>query len=692
MMKRLLTLLLTIALYSTPLTPAAYALPQDEGGARNPQSREQPTGKIVGNYRRGQPGARPAWVDAALARSLAHLRGQAAAHGLADADAELSLLSAARDELGQTHVRLEQVHRGIPVFGGQLITHLDAPDPERPGRGTRTFANGRVFEDARRVSTRPRVTAAAALAAAKRSLGRDSGFERENVELVVLPEAVRRGGDASGATLTYKVELLVNDRREAARHFYFIDARDGSVVWHYNNLQSGTGHGLYAGTVGIGTVFNGFNFEMRDPNRTSGSLCGAPGIITSDAQMAGACSPYTDADDVWGNGQLFDLQSAAVDAHYFAALTFDYYLGHHGRNSIDGMGKQMCNRMRNDFFFGPDNAFWDGTCTNYGSGSSGRHWASADVVGHEYTHGVTEFSAGLIYENQSGGSNESFSDIFGTMVEFLSGRNPDYLLGEDIVSGGFRNMANPRSDGQSIDHFSQYFDGLDVHFSSGLQNVAFYLLAESGTHPSSGVFVKKIGRERAAAVFYRALAVYLFPSATFADVRQACELATRDLYSTGNPIFHAVRRSWFSAGVGSDVPFNPIDTSTDFVAWHYRDFLLREPDAGGLNWWAGQINQCGSDAACEDGMRVNVSRAFWESGDFQSRADVQASGLLTGNPAHPYDNHQFVRWCYLNYLRREPDSLGWAFWEGQLNGHGDYNAIIRAFLLSAEYRQRFGPA
>ena len=686
-MRRQLTfLLLPITLIATLMPTRAFA--QDGGGARIAQTRELPSGKILDRYRRGQSDARPAWVDTSLARSLSHLREQAATHGLENADAELSFLSADRDDLGQTHVRLEQIHKGVTVFGGQLIMHLDRNDPDEQARN---FANGRIFQDARLVSTTPRLAEAVALAKAKRALGRDVGFEREKVELVVLPEAVRLGSDAAGATLTYKVELLINDEQEAARHFYFIDARNGRVVWHYDNLQSGTGHGLYAGTVGIGTVFQSPTFRMRDPGRTGGGMCGGSGIITEDFPALG-CSPYTDPDDVWGNSQPFDPPSAAVDAHYFAELTFDYFLHHHGRNSLDGFGFQMINRMRNNGA-GQDNAFWDGTFTNYGQGSQGRHWASADVVGHEYTHGLTEFTAGLIYQNQSGGSNESYSDIFGTRVEFKWGVNPDYLLAEDIlVTSWIRNMANPRADGRSIDHFTQYFDGMDPHFSSGLQNVVFYLMSESGNHPSTGVFVKKIGRDRAAAVFFRALVLYLGPSATFHDVRQACELATRDLYFTGNPIWNAVRKSWFSAGVGADVPFNPIDTSTDFVAWHYRDFLLRGPDPGGLNFWAGIINQCGVDAACEDGTRANVSRAFWESGEFQSRGDVQASGLLTGNPAHPYDNRQFIRWCYLNYLRREPDAGGWAFWEGQLNSHGDYNAIIRAFLYSADYRQRFGPA
>ena len=691
-MRRTLASLVTFAIAITVLfmPPLTRALPQSQSGARNPQARKLPSGKIVDSYRRGDPGSRPGWVDTALARSLAHLRSERDALELVNPDTELSLFSAVRDDLGQTHVRLDQVYHGVPVFNAQIIAHLDA-DSAQPGR-SQPFTTGRLFKDARLVKTNPRLDSSAALAIAKRAFGHSDNLERENVELVILSEAAKRSGsDASGAVLTYKVELYVNDAQSVARHFYFIDAHTGRIVWDYDGLETGSGHGLYSGNVGIGTVFNGFTFQMRDPNRTGGSLCGVPGIITSDSPTAGACTPLTDSDDNWGASMEFDLQSAAVDAHYFSELTFDYFLGFHGKNSVDGAGKQMCNRMRNNSQTA-DNAFWDGVCTNYGTGSAGRHWTAADVVGHEYTHGVTQFTNGPAFNNsQSGGSNESFSDIFGTMVEFFWGTDPDYRIAEDVVAGGIRIMSNPRLDNNSIDHLSQFFEGMNPHFSSGLQNVTFYLLAESGNHPSTGVFVKKIGRNQAASIYFRALDIYLTPTATFANVRQACELATRDLYSTGNPYFIAVRKSWFSAGVGSDVPFNSIDTSTGFVTAHYRDFFLREPDTSGLNSRVNSIEQCGVDAACEDGMRLNTSLGFWESSEFQSRGDVQASGLLTGDPSHPFDNHQFVRWCYLNYLRREPDGPGWSFWETELNNLGDYNAIIRAFLCSQEYRERFGP-
>ena len=234
MRRKIMFLFLTFALTITLFPTRAFQQGRG-GGVNTPQTRETPagqaSGKILASYRRGDNGVRPEWVDTALNRSLAHLRREAAKHDLANADAELSLLQARRDDLGQTHVRLEQVYKGVPVFGGQLIMHLDRNDPDERARA---FANGRVYDDARLISTRPRLAAPAALQIAKRAIGRESGFASENVELVILPEAVRLDNDAPGATLTYKVDLLIDNEYEAARPVYFIDARNGNVVWNYD--------------------------------------------------------------------------------------------------------------------------------------------------------------------------------------------------------------------------------------------------------------------------------------------------------------------------------------------------------------------------------------------------------------------------------------------------------------------------
>ena len=145
---------------------------------------------------------------------------------------------------------------------------------------------------------------------------------------------------------------------------------------------------------------------------------------------------------------------------------------------------------------------------------------------------------------------------------------------------------------------------------------------------------------------------------------------------------------------------NPIDVARFFVAQHYRDFLLREPDQGGLDFWTSQITQCGSNAQCLADRRVLVSRAFWESAEF--RQQPRTSALDNIDPPPQYDNSEFVRLCFNVYLQREPDQGGFDFWRNILddcafdpgkngnNGYQCYNDIIRAFLNSTEYRTRFG--
>lgn len=145
---------------------------------------------------------------------------------------------------------------------------------------------------------------------------------------------------------------------------------------------------------------------------------------------------------------------------------------------------------------------------------------------------------------------------------------------------------------------------------------------------------------------------------------------------------------------------NPIDGAQFFVAQHYRDFLLREPDSGGLAFWTGQITQCGSNAQCVADKRVDVSRAFWESSEFRQQS--RTFGLDNSNPPPQYDNSEFVLLCYVVYLQRWPDQGGWNFWTNILdnctndpgrngsNGYQCYQDIIRAFLVSTEYRERFG--
>jgi Zn-dependent metalloprotease len=495
-------------------------------------------GRLLAAYRETGK-ARPAWAQQALDRGLAAL----SARGFARET--LRLRGADRDDLA-THVRLAQTHRGVPVFGGQLVAHL-AP------AGTLTSVSGRYYRGLTTTVT-PRVPAATAVARARRGLG---GAAAPSARLVVLPTG--RG------VLAWLVTIKVDDGSAATGNWQaFVDAASGRLLSRYNQADSatGTGNSLYSGTVAIGTEQTATGFVMRDASRG--------GLETRDMfdKTSGAGTIFTDADNVWGDGTNADRQSAGVDAHFGAAQTWDYYLNTFGRRGIDGNGFPLISRVH----YGKDynNAFWNGSVMTYGDGDGAffRPLVAIDVAGHEITHGLTEFTADLIYARESGASNESFSDIFGTVIEFytgaVGGRTPDYLIGEDILipadaAPGIRNMVDPTEDNDPSYYPNRLFpgrcnpnpsnDNCGVHSNSGIQNHAFYLLAEGGTHAISGVKVKGIGQAAAAAIFYRALTVYLFPSATFHDVRVACTNAAADLFGANSAEARSTADTWTAVGV-----------------------------------------------------------------------------------------------------------------------------------------------
>ena len=181
---------------------------------------------------------------------------------------------------------------------------------------------------------------------------------------------------------------------------------------------------------------------------------------------------------------------------------------------------------------------------------------SIDIVAHELIHGVTSATADLIYFGESGGLNESMPDIFATAVDFVAASSssdvPDYCLGEQvwtpqIPDDALRYMDDPTLNGRSIDHYSQYTPGMDVHLSSGLANNVFYLVSEGGTNSTSKQTVRGIGRHEAEQIVYRALTVYMTPDTDFAGARTATVEAALDLYDPAVAV--VVADTWAACGV-----------------------------------------------------------------------------------------------------------------------------------------------
>jgi zinc metalloprotease ZmpA len=297
---------------------------------------------------------------------------------------------------------------------------------------------------------------------------------------------------------------------------------------------------------------------MRDVTRGNGFH-----TVNMNGATSGG-SIFKDSDNIWGSGTTSDAASAGVDAHYGQKVTYDYYKNVHGRNGIDGAGRTGYSRVHYGTRY--NNAFWTDSCfcMTYGDGDGTAFspLTSLDVAGHEMTHGVTSRTAGLVYSGESGGLNEATSDIFGSMVEFYAANanDPgDYLIGEKIRTpatpgDALRYMYKPSTDGKSKDCWYSGIGTLNVHYSSGVGNHFFYLLAQgSNGSPASptcnGSTVSGIGRAAAEKIWYRALTVYMTSSTNYAGARTATLNAARDLYGAGSTQYNAVAAAWSAVSV-----------------------------------------------------------------------------------------------------------------------------------------------
>lgn len=487
--------------------------------------------------------------DAAVA-AVRHLQNQRTAIRLPEATT-FSARQVDADDLGQSHVRVDQLYRGVKVFEGEFIVHLNASSNDVLD----------VTDDAHRgisVDVTPAIASIDAVAVAHRELSPMGAYNVEpSSELVVFRT------DEGADLLAYHVHTELENLFELKHTDFMIDAHSGAVVKSWDSLQttasSGTGKSQYSGTVTVNTNSITGGFELRDMTRGTG------GNTTRNLahSTSGSGTVYTDADNILGDSANYvegssttaaNGQTAAVDAHYGLQKTWDYYKITHGRNGIDNAGTATSNRVHYSNAY--DNAFWSDSCfcMTYGDGTSFTTLTAIDVAGHEMTHGVTSRTANLTYSGESGGINESSSDIFGTMVEFYSrgGTGGNYTIGEQLRSTPLRYMYKPSLDGKSPDCYSSSIGTLNVHYSSGVGNRFFYILAEgsAGSSPTcNGLSVTGIGRAAASKIYFRALTVKMTSSTNYHGARLACLSAATDLYGTGSANYNAVAAAWSAVGV-----------------------------------------------------------------------------------------------------------------------------------------------
>ncbi|MCY1045110.1 M4 family metallopeptidase [Corallococcus sp. bb12-1] len=327
------------------------------------------------------------------------------------------------------------------------------------------------------------------------------------------------------------------------------------------NPPTGTADDLsmYSGHVDLKTTKNADGtYSLEDSTR-------GKGVVTYDAKNASTASgqtKITDDNDKWGEATDPARAKAGIDAHYGAAMTYDFLKNVLGRDSIDGAGEKLVNyvHVKNNYV----NAYWDGDKMSYGDGDGKQSGplTTLDIAGHEIAHGLTERTAGLIYSGESGGLNESFSDIIGTGVEWYAAKNNpeakwNWTVGEAAWTpnngdseDGLRYMNDPTKDNYSVDNYKNYPKQTEVHGSSGISNNAFYLLVEGGKNKTSGLEVKGgVGMEDGLKIFGRALTTYMTPKTTFAQAREATIKSATDLYGATSDQVQKVKDAWTAVGV-----------------------------------------------------------------------------------------------------------------------------------------------
>ena len=497
------------------------------------------------------------------ARASALLDRHAAQLQRADGDT-FAVRNIAVDANGTEHVRYTRSFLGLPVIGGDFVVHA---------RNGAMKAASLSLRSALRPDTASRISSSDAIVAAGADFG--TGFEgMPTARKVVYARSDR-------PALAWEVVMSGSKRDQTPTEMhYFVDARSGRILDKWDGVETaaaaGTGYSLTLGTVGITTNSISGGYEMRDPNRGSG--------YTTDAQNGATTTTtgyiFTDADNAWGNGATSSRASAAVDAHYGVAKTWDFYKNTFGRSGIknDGRGAKSLVHVGTNWV----NASWSDACfcMRYGDGDgvTYRPVVALDVAGHEMTHGVTSAVNGLAYSADAGGLNEASSDIMGTMVEYYAANSSDpgdFLIGEKIYisnpdgTKALRRMFKQNLDGASYVCYKTggFTTADDPHYTSGVANRFFYLLAQGAVVPSgfgSGTSynltasslscngdtgIVGIGRSKAAAIWYRAMDLYFTSGTTYPQARTYTLWAAEDIYGLNSAEYNAVNRAWAGASV-----------------------------------------------------------------------------------------------------------------------------------------------
>ncbi len=411
--------------------------------------------------------------------------------------------------------KLQQYYKGVKVMYGEMVVSSK--------RDNLKSLNGH-FVDVDNIGTTPNLSEQAALdrvlnqirattyawqypifeGMLKTERGDQSASYYPKAELVIIEKDLF--GENPTPVLAYRFDIYATN--PLSRSEYYLDAKTGELVFTNPIMVhvQGTANTRYSGTRTIETEQWNNAFRLRDITRGNGITTWNAGNLNID--IGGEIDPavyssavhFTDANNNWTAAEFNNASkdNAALDAHWGAEMTYDYFLQRHNRNSIDNAGFALNNYVHIDDINMPwSNASWDGQRMLYGDGDGINRdpLVSLDVIAHEIGHGFCERTAGLVYNKESGAINEGLSDIWGAMVEFFAApEKQTYLIAEEptLTTDALRSMENPKLFNQPDTYGgTNWFDtngctppnndNCGVHTNSGVMNRWFFLLAEGGS-------------------------------------------------------------------------------------------------------------------------------------------------------------------------------------------------------------------
>ncbi|MDG1098610.1 MAG: M4 family metallopeptidase [Bacteroidia bacterium] len=488
-----------------------------------------------------------------------------------------------KDKIGQSHLRLQQFYRGVKVSTGIYIIHTKE-NAILSINGT--FVPEDLLQGKQEIDSEEAIEKMLISFPSETYYWQDESMNHFLQELTKV-EDTNYYPNPTMAFCSPNFDLSMPHRLCFVADVFsqtplfgekvYIDAETGELIANESQILDGNVTGktvtkysdtqtMVTDSVGVG------NYRLRETVHGNG-------IETYNMRKGrsyGAAVDFTDADNFWNNANT-NQDEVAGDAHWGAGITYDYFFNRFNRNSFDDKGTKI--RSYVHYSSNYYNAFWSTgcNCMTYGDGNGGNPFplTCLDVVAHEITHAVTTNTAALIYRNESGALNESFSDIFGNTVEaYGKPKGWSWAIGEEISSSGkgFRNMANP-----NLRNHPKYYHGVrwyfgtgdngGVHLNSGVQNYWYYLLAHgsSGTNEKGDAFsIDSLGLETAADIAYRNLSVYLTRSSNYSEARTYSIASAVDLFGSCSKEVIMVTNAWWVCGIGDK--YDSSEVKANFVA------------------------------------------------------------------------------------------------------------------------------